>query len=54
MGLPAMPSASHIVLVMDGDAGRCEAACDMLLRRRRIFVQPINFPTLQKAASDCG
>jgi 5-aminolevulinate synthase len=50
MGLPAMPSASHIVLVMDGDAGRCKAACDMLLRRRSIYVQPINFPTLAKGS----
>jgi 5-aminolevulinate synthase len=47
-GLPVLPSDTHIVPLIVGEARACKAASDLLLDKHGIYIQPINYPTVPK------
>ena len=47
-GLPVIPSETHIVPVMIGDAAATQRICELLLADYGLYVQPINYPTVPR------
>lgn len=45
--LPVMPcSQTHVLPVLVGEAKRCKAAAERLLRKHAVYLQPINYPSV--------
>ncbi|MEB3702273.1 5-aminolevulinate synthase [Candidatus Bealeia paramacronuclearis] len=48
MGIPYLPTNTHIIPLMIRDAHLCKQMTDALLDEHNIYVQPINYPTVER------
>lgn len=48
--LPILETTSHIVPLMVGDAGKCTQITENLLQKYKIYIQPINYPTVARGS----
>lgn len=47
-GLPLLPSETHILPILTGDPDLCQKASTLLLEQHKIYIQPINYPTVPR------
>lgn len=47
-GFSMRPSPSHIIPLMIGDSVRCKQISEYLLNEERVYLQPINYPTVAR------
>ncbi|MDH6233781.1 5-aminolevulinate synthase [Mesorhizobium soli] len=47
-GIPVLPSPSHILPVMIGEAALAKAIADHLMAEDGIYIQPVNYPTVPR------
>lgn len=50
VGLPVLPTQTHIVPLMVNDPILCKKASDRLLQVHGIYIQPINYPTVPRGS----
>ena len=48
--IPFIDNGSHIIPVIIGEPNLCKKTCQILLDDFKIYVQPINFPTVPKGS----
>jgi 5-aminolevulinate synthase len=47
-GIPTLDTDSHLIPVILGDPVRCRAAAKLLLDHHGVYVQPIDYPTVER------
>ena len=48
IGVPTLPTESHLIPVILGDPVRCREAARLLLDEHGVYVQPIDYPTVER------
>jgi len=46
--IPFLKTKSHIIPIIIGDSKLCKKAADELLEKHKVYLQPINYPTVPR------